>query len=378
MGAYPTAHEHGGALTVEKENKVVPPPSRFAASKMFQGKAKRILAMGLTGVGKSTIVNMLANNSAHADGMDKPAETGDKMAGVTSLFTSYFGTHGLTEVYIDSIGFGDHRFDRISIKKFLKQLTRQCRVPFDCVLVVLRFGRLSDAARRDIQFLDVLFENSWKKNSVLVFTYSPRDMTREKWIEKNSQQSKNFNESKSRGNDHADDPILPLLQSLKHVVFVNNDIDAREEVDKLNYKDRARGLSELRAAINLCNGANVISKLSLREWIMNVFNYLFIQAPADVVAQGKAIVKMLEEFSGDWLHQNNFGPCNICEEVIVAQEFEGVAITPCCHYPLHDTCLSDWLAKKNICPLCSSLREFQSPSQVAINSNHNTAADIQV
>ncbi len=68
---------------------------------------RRVMFVGPTGVGKSTVLNMVYHKNPDLDHR-APATTSNSSVGV-SYFTEYYNWDH-HEVLVDSIGFGDNRF----------------------------------------------------------------------------------------------------------------------------------------------------------------------------------------------------------------------------------------------------------------------------
>jgi hypothetical protein len=297
--------------------------------------------MGLTGVGKSTLINMLVNNGTHQDQMRSPACTGNQMSGQTAVFTTYFNL--AQRLYLtDSIGIGDNRFHEMRIHSLLKQITQSCWIGFQCVILVLKYGRLSSAARREIEAINVMLGSGWMSNSILVFTYSPRDATLASW------------KAENKMDEGTDQDLVPVFSQMKGIIFANNEIDCRPTVEQLNYADRKVGLERLQELIGQCDGS-IRTSMEYFTWLRKLVYFFFVD-PAKTVFEHIQDMKL--DSPEEWRH--NYGECAICLDGIYATNFENVAITPCQHC-FHDGCLSSHLALNQHCPLCRKFIEQDEP-----------------
>jgi len=302
----------------------------------FEKERKRFFVVGLTGSGKSTIVNTLINNSVLKEHMEYPAIQGSSMDGVTAAFTTYFN-HEKEEAYIDSIGFGDQRFSREKISQIVRQVTRTAQVGFNCVIVVIRYGRLSSDARKDIEFITLLFGKSWQKDSILVNTFADDGVSRAEWEEQNKK-----------------DPYSHVLFGFKHVIFLDNKTSRNADKEKILYAERKVSFKQLRNAMVTCNGDIVSRPTELRDWINRILKFFLIPV-VDSANMAKNIYLALNEAVDlqpeFWL--TCYGKCSICTDNVTAMTFENVHVTKCSH-TFHGTCLSKWIERKQDCPLCRS------------------------
>ncbi|CAF3675744.1 unnamed protein product [Rotaria sp. Silwood1] len=117
---------------------------------------KRILFIGPTGSGKSTLINGLFNDDVKKESLLIPAITNDTSSGVTSVFTTYYDCP--TYAYTDSIDFGDNRFDHNEIFRSLKCVIKQSMVGYNRVYLCLRYGHISNDIHHYIEFLTTVFD----------------------------------------------------------------------------------------------------------------------------------------------------------------------------------------------------------------------------
>ncbi|CAF1254743.1 unnamed protein product [Adineta steineri] len=118
---------------------------RFATQIQKKGFVNRILIIGQTGVGKSSVVNLLAD--------EKKANVSDAAVGCTFSFDSYHVMHN-DQPYelIDTIGLNEGSKGKVIQKEALKKLItfiKQNKRGFNCVLFVIKKGRVDDAFEKN-------------------------------------------------------------------------------------------------------------------------------------------------------------------------------------------------------------------------------------
>src|SRR5690349_2579075 len=145
---------------------------------------KRILFIGPTGSGKSTLINILFNDDVEKESLLKPAVANDTSSGVTAIFTTYYNFPSYA--YTDSIGFGDNRFNHNEIFRTLKCIIKQSMVGYNRIYLCLRYGRISKEIRYYIDFLTTVFDKGVLNYCTIIFTHcKDKSMTKQSYLEKN-------------------------------------------------------------------------------------------------------------------------------------------------------------------------------------------------
>ncbi|CAF1004914.1 unnamed protein product [Adineta steineri] len=101
---------------------------------------RRILFVRPTGVGKSTLINMLINNNVNEDSKACPTRIGDTSQGHTSLFVAYYDLSN--NAYADSIGLAHNRFKPEHVMHSLKSILKNSSVGYNKVYICIQYGRI--------------------------------------------------------------------------------------------------------------------------------------------------------------------------------------------------------------------------------------------
>ncbi|CAF1552948.1 unnamed protein product, partial [Adineta steineri] len=98
-------------------------------------RMRRILFVGTTGVGKSTLIDMLINNNVNEDSKARPARVGDTSQGQTSFFVAYYDFPN--NAYADSIGLGGNRFKPEDVMHSIKLILKNSSVGYNKVYICI-------------------------------------------------------------------------------------------------------------------------------------------------------------------------------------------------------------------------------------------------
>ena len=301
-----------------------------------QRRIKRFLFIGPTGVGKSTVINMMFNENAKPSALLQPAGTSEGSAGATACFSTYYCLPDCA--LTDSIGFGDNRFNKQQTISMLKAVVKNSLVGYNKIYLCVRYGRISDEIRYYIDLLTTMFGKKILKWCTLVFTHcSHEKMTKEKYIEINK----------------SDAYMVGVINAVENVVFGDNAVHENAAVENIFYQARQRFLDDLRRDMKNSN-ADCYSPQpdNVLEWIRSILNVVMSKSVTEIKSCLQEIQDISSTMSRLMLHQNftnYYGQCTICLEDMWDKDS---AVTKCGHI-FHRTCIDKWLEQKlKNCPMC--------------------------
>ena len=132
--------------------------------------SKVVLVVGKTGTGKSTIINLLFNNSFSKDNLGKPCKIGNTSNSVTKKSCVLYSPNNKI-LYYDTMGFSDPDKGDFEIAMGIKDLIRTCHGGVNSIIVVLKYGRMSKEERLILDIIKEIFDDRWKTNCIVVATH---------------------------------------------------------------------------------------------------------------------------------------------------------------------------------------------------------------
>lgn len=302
-----------------------------------QHRIKRFLFIGPTGVGKSTLINILFNDDVSKSSLSTPAKTSESSAGSTTCFTTYYNFPDYA--FTDSIGFGDNKFDQENIFSILESTVKNSMVGYNKIYLCINYGRISSEIRYQIDLLTVIFGKKILKWCTIVFTHcNDQQMTKEKYIELN---------------EH-DTYIIEIINSVQNVLFGDNMTDIDDEMENVLIKRRQRLLDSIKKDMQ---NSNTIYYLpppkNLSQWLMTIYNTIISKygkqttcfEEIQIISGTVANLMVHKNFA------NYYGQCSICFDDM----WHTNSVFTKCGHIYHETCINDWLNRelKN-CPMCRS------------------------
>jgi GTPase SAR1 family protein len=278
---------------------------------------KRVLVLGRTGIGKSTIVNMLINDSADIESMMKPAKISDDVNGVTLRTTNYFSFRNKF-ILTDTIGFGDVNFSESQILKDIKQLTRALESGFNAIIAVARYGRQSEEDRLLMDILSRLLGDDWQKVSMLVITYGA------------SQTVEDFFRT-----IEGDTEYKKFCMKFKRVIIVENGIDKNQQIEGIRRLERELTLNDVKEFVSHSTGFIRPIPDDLLTILWDVWAML-------KRSFNKIKKRTLLNMTSPKL-DNIVGECPVCLDIIHLEE----SFIPKCYHIIHDRC-----NRSEICCVC--------------------------
>lgn len=300
-------------------------------------RVKRFLFIGPTGVGKSTLINMLFNDDVNQSSLSKPASTSNLSTGSTSCFTTYYNFPYYA--YTDSIGFGDDRFSEENLLSMLKTTIKNSLIGYNNIFLCINYGRISSDIRYHIELLVAIFGKKILKWCTIVFTHcTDTEMTKAKYIELN----------------HNDEYIIEKINSVRHVIFGDNMYD--KDLENILFDRREHFLRNFKEDIDQCPTDYYIAQPDhFREWVQKIWNILTRKYTKQVRLCSKEILKISAVAADLMTHQNfanYYGECSICS----GDMWNTDSVFTQCDHIYHETCINQWLEQwKSNCPLCRTV-----------------------
>ena len=137
--------------------------------------ARVVVVVGKTGTGKSTIINMLYNQSSLKENLKGPCKIGASTDSVTKKTKWYFNAVD-KRVYGDTIGFSDPTKSDIEIALGLKALVTASQGGVHCIVIVLKYGRISREERTVLKMISEVFDKRWINNCIVIATHYDGDI----------------------------------------------------------------------------------------------------------------------------------------------------------------------------------------------------------
>ncbi|CAF3057828.1 unnamed protein product [Rotaria socialis] len=298
---------------------------------------RRVLFVGPTGVGKSTVINILMNNDTQRHHLSQPAGTNDSSSGETRFFTTYYDIPKYG--YTDTIGLGDNRFKNADIQASLKLVLTEASIGYNKVYICLKYGRISKEVRHYIDMITTLFGKGALKWTSIIFTDCPdQNMTKESYISKNQE----------------DTDFVKTVQSMRTIIFGDNRSDEDTMIDQRLYARRKTFLRRISEDIDQQSQKEyfVLRKDGLISRLRNVFNMgRSPRRSINIANEIKEFAKAVSAARQDKKYNYYFGECSICTEDLTGNGKP--VITLCCHV-YHEACLKEWLHRQSNgnCPVC--------------------------
>jgi len=289
---------------------------------------RQCIVLGSTGVGKSTIINMLINNSYDKDSCLTPALTGSTVSSVTKE-VKYYLNLPMKRAFIDTIGLGDPELKNNDIISMTSDFLQKTKSGVNVVIVVARFGRWSKEERANMGMLYEILDSKWEEQSVLILTnytkeFADKETELKNWI-------------------NGDQEVTEMLKKFKNILITDNDI-GRNELTSRPFREKL--LSDLNTII-LLHESVVPQKSSSWFDIIRKILGLFYSA----YKKQQVLLSSLADAMKTTKVKSGLGECPICLDEI---DILNVLQTDCKH-SYHIKCYQDLSNRSNgniTCVLC--------------------------
>lgn len=295
-----------------------------------------VMVIGESGVGKSTIVNMLYNQGAGEAQCKAPCRTGATAASVTKQSSVQISLSTST-CFVDTVGIGDPALDQAQLLQGIRSLIKYSVRGLHTVVVVAKVGRLTAGTLANIHALRELFHpEDLRSHGVLVLTHYPGKLGETeaeeflaKWV-----QDDLLDDSRC-----VDIPVTEILGSFGKVILTNNTLARRYSREDL----RMNCLDQLTQFIDARSTRVTARPRDWDEWIKYIFQRLAeklgVRYATSMVALARALVDSAVPM------QTYCGDCQECKMPIPLMEY----IKLPCDHGFHSGCLQP---QQGSCPFC--------------------------
>lgn len=281
---------------------------------------KIVMVIGESGVGKSTIINMLYNQDTTESCCQGPARTGSTANSVTKHSTLHINMQRRW-CFVDTVGVGDPELGTDEILGAIRAMLAQLSRGVDAVVLVMKMERVPMASRANIHVLQSIFrDGDIKTNGVLVLTHWDGELGEEAedlraWLQ-------------------GDDAMNAVVDSFGKVILTNNKIGRRGAYPECR-RECLLKLSEVIGANRPRIYARPVNVKDILIDLLAKFAGFWVRGAASLHKLFRSDEDALPTFCGE---------CAVCHEPV---ELSAVCKLPCDH-TFHMSCISSSAS----CPTC--------------------------
>lgn len=299
-----------------------------------------VVVVGTTGTGKSTIVNLLFNSSSADIRVDeqsctKPCAVKSTSDSVTKQSRWLYNTTA-GHLIGDTVGLGDPKKDNTEVVMAIKNFLQLIGTGVHCIVIVLRYPRLSREERLNLELIAKLFQPHWADGCIVVGTHYDGEMDE--------------NSLKSAINTWMgeEQTLREFFGKVKGGVILTDNALGRDFED--NEFVRRQCVERLHNFIDKCD---TLIGPAPTKWYEIVYYYLEkLFGLHRVVDAGRKINDALKYLQASNHTSIGAGYCSIC--LLEIMNFEDMAYTNCNHR-FHYNCIMRSVPKvMDPCPQCET------------------------
>lgn len=319
----------------ETQPVTAPQPKKLKSISDLSGDCHKIIVMGGSRVGKSSIINAILSSAVTRSDLSYPAPTADSRVsnGTTDRVIAYNAPPN--HVVIDTIGITDPRFTEDQILESLYEVLFNFRLGVSLVLIVVKHDIFSAEERDLIDVYEKLFGRDFYGRSCLIVSHYDNPVTDvASYVQR----------------EHS-----PAFQEFLRKFPVNRIIigsfqqDLDPEIDNLLMKRREIFKENILKALNQYSGTESMlnfrgSTLFFKDFINYIWSYFKLHGKNDW--RQRFFQAFVETNKAADLKFHSY-ECPICLECVD----NDVMVTKCYHVYHFDCLRVNLLTDKN-CPLC--------------------------
>jgi len=238
--------------------------------KKLYGDKRKILLIGPSNTGKSTIINSLINNSCEKEFLNKPCSTSDSILDCTQKFEDF---ENYDYILMDTIGFNLKNLEKIYFQ--FKNLLNNCSTGIDWFILTIKKDRLEEDILCTYDAILKLFtDHNIKENTILLITHND-DNDADNWIIQNLDF---FNKIKDKFG----------LNKVSTTMLTNNVL----EIEKALKQQRQKSLNDLKLKLKEPNktvylNSHILKELTFNNMLADIITILLCDQSDFLILDGK-------------------------------------------------------------------------------------------
>jgi hypothetical protein len=299
---------------------------------------KIVIAIGTTGTGKSTIINMLFNNAWAKKELEGPCNIGSTTDSVTKGSKWSFSAKDLT-LYGDTVGLSDPDQTNFNIAMGVKRFINVAKGGVNSIIIVLKYGRISKEERTNLEIISNIFDRNWCNSCIIVATHYEGELNGDGVLDQDIEKREI---EKWIGNDKE---IKDFVKKIGGRVILTDTSLGRHEED--NRPLRKQTLEKLKSFIDTCEhvvGPCPVSWIEVVSAILETyFGFYRLSRTKERIAE------IIQYLSDERNEDISAGECPICHDEAIFSEMGQTG----CNHVFHLKCIEEAVAERGgPCPIC--------------------------